>query len=243
MTPQTAFRAALLDPARAVPDGLQNPDGSPATKRFDVYRNNVAVGLTDALEAAFPVLRKLVGDGFFRAMAGVYLRAHPPQSPLMMFYGEDMPAFIAGFAPAAAVPYLPDIAGLELALRRSYHAADAAPMAPRALARIAPDDLANVTFSFAPAVHLIPSRYPVHSIWWANTHGGTIANDAQPALITRPDLDPMVDALTPEQAAVLTGLLAGQPLGAALHHGGSSFELGPLLGLLLSRKALVSLKT
>ena len=241
MTPQSDFRAALLDPARAVPDGLQNPDGSPATKRFNVYRNNVAVSLTEALEAGFPVVRKLVGDDFFHAMAGVYLRAHPPKSPLMMFYGDDMPDFLAGFAPAASVPYLPDMARLELALRHSYHAADVAALAPDALAQIAPDDLPHVTFGFAPSVHLVASRYPLHSIWQANTHGGDIARTAQPALITRPALDPLADALTPPQAAVTQALMAGTPLGLALREGGPDFDLGPLLALLLQRNALIAL--
>ena len=96
---QTAFRKGLLDPGLPAPEGLQNPDGAQATKRFDVYRNNVAVSLSDALEAAFPVVRKLVGDEFFRAMAGVYLRKFPPSSPLMMFYGEHLPQFLKRFEP------------------------------------------------------------------------------------------------------------------------------------------------
>jgi hypothetical protein len=43
MTGQTGFATALLDPARPAPEGLVNPFGGPAGKRFDVYRNNVAV--------------------------------------------------------------------------------------------------------------------------------------------------------------------------------------------------------
>ncbi|MBU2992818.1 DNA-binding domain-containing protein [Octadecabacter sp. 1_MG-2023] len=243
ITTQTEFRTALLDPTSPPPEGVRNPDGVQATKRFDVYRNNVAVSLTDALGAAFPVVAKLVGDDFFRAMAGVYLRAHPPSSPVMMFYGEEMPEFLAGFGPAQSVPYLPDIARLELALRHSYHASDATPIAADALAQIAPDSLPQVTFTFAPSVYLIPSRYPLQSIWAANTSGGDIAKVAQPALVTRPEFDPMVDALTQEQAAVTQALIGGQPLGQALQNGGAGFDLGPLLGLILSRNALISLKT
>ncbi|SMX37608.1 HvfC/BufC N-terminal domain-containing protein [Octadecabacter ascidiaceicola] len=243
ITTQTDFRTALLDPSSPAPNGVQNPDGVPATKRFDVYRNNVAVSLTDALETAFPVVNKLVGTDFFRAMAGVYLRAHPPTSPVMMFYGDEMPDFLAGFGPAQSVPYLPDVARLELAMRHSYHAEDASPIEPDALAKIAPDTLPNVTFTFAPTVHLIPSNYPLHSIWWANTHGGDIAKAAQPTLITRPEFDPSVDPLTPEQTAVLAALIDGTPLGAALQIGGAGFDLGPLLGLLLSRNALISINT
>ncbi|AKS45556.1 Putative DNA-binding domain-containing protein [Octadecabacter temperatus] len=243
ITTQTDFRTALLDPSKHAPNGVQNPDGVPATKRFDVYRNNVAVSLTDALETAFPVVNKLVGNDFFRAMAGVYLRAHPPTSPVMMFYGEDMPDFLASFGPAQSVPYLPDMARLELALRHSYHAADASPIEPDALAKIAPDTLPNVTFTFSPSVHLIVSEYPLHSIWWTNTHGGDIAKVAQPTLISRPEFDPTVDALMPEQSAVLAALINGAPLGKALQSGGAGFDLGPLLGLLLSRNALISINT
>lgn len=243
ITTQSDFRAALLDPARAAPDGLTNPDGVPATKRFDVYRNNVAVSLIDALEVAFPVVDKLVGNQFFRAMAGVYLRAHPPKSPVMMFYGDDMPDFITAFPPAATVPYLADVARLELALRHSYHAADAAPIAPDALAQIPPDTLPQVTFTFAPCVHLIASRFPLAGIWHANTGGGDIVDTGQPTLVTRPEFDPQVDALTPEQAAVTTALMSGTPLGDALRAGGTGFDLGPLLGLLLTRNALISINT
>lgn len=243
ITTQSAFRAALVYPNTQPPKGVTNPDGVPATKRFDVYRNNVAVSRTDALETAFPVVEKLVGNDFFRAMAGVYLRAHPPKSPMMMFYGEDMPAFLAGFGPAQSVPYLPDVARLELALRHSYHAADAPPLAPDALAQLAPDTLPHVTFGFAPSVFLVASKYPLQSIWWANTHGGDIGKTAQPTLITRPEFDPAVDALTPQQAAILADLMAGRPLAQALQAGGVDFDLGPLLGLLLSRNALISIKT
>ena len=69
---QSQFRTAMMDAGVAVPEGIVNPDGEKASKRFDVYRNNVAVSLSDALETAFPVVRKLLGDEFFRAMAGVY---------------------------------------------------------------------------------------------------------------------------------------------------------------------------
>lgn len=243
ITTQTEFRAALLDPASPPPEGVRNPDGGQATKRFDVYRNNVAVSLTDALVTAFPVVHKLVGDEFFRAMAGVYLRAFPPKSPVMMFYGDDMPDFLAGFGPAQSVPYLPDVARLELAIRHSYHAADAAAVAPDALGQLPPDSLPHVTFAFAPAVQLVPSRFPLYGLWHANTHGGDVAKTAQPTLVTRPEFDPQLDPLTPEQAAVFMALQDAEPLGQAIRHGGAGFDIGPLLGLMLGRNAIISLKT
>ena len=59
---QAAFAHALLNPEAAIPPGIVDPQGRPAPKRFSVYRNNVASSLTRAREAAFPTVRKLVGD-------------------------------------------------------------------------------------------------------------------------------------------------------------------------------------
>ncbi len=244
MRTQTAVRSALLDPELATPEGVVNPDGDRATKRFDVYRNNVAVSLTEALQAAFPVIRKLVGEAFFQAMAGVYLRQHPPSSPLMMLYGTEMPAFLESFGPAQPLPYLPDMARLELAIRQAYHAADAAPLDPAVLAALPEEALPHLRFAFAPTVHLVVSDHPVHGIWAANMEsGGTPERRPETALVTRPDFDPVVDALTPAQGRVLAGLLAGQPLSTALRAGGSDFDFGPLLTCLLHRKAITALTT
>lgn len=242
MTGQAEFRAALLDPHQTPPQGVVTPDGRPASKRFDVYRNNVAVSLTEALETAFPVLRRIVGDAFFRAMAGVYLRQHPPRSPLMMFYGEDMPDFLQNFAPARSLPYLPDMARLELAIRQTYHAADTSPVDPAALAALPEDALPRLRMGFAPALRLVASDHPVHGIWAANMAGGdNPAHRAETALVTRPEFDPLVDALTPDQGRVLSALVEGARLGDAMRVGGAGFDFGPLLTLLLQRGAIISL--
>jgi hypothetical protein len=57
------------------------------------------------------VIHKLVGDAFFRAMAGVFLRAHPPGDPRLQLWGAKFPGFLARFDRVAHLPYLPDIAG------------------------------------------------------------------------------------------------------------------------------------
>lgn len=240
MTIQSTFRAALLDADHPVPNGLLDGHGNGAGKRFNVYRNNVAVSLTEALEQGFPVLRKLLGDQNFRQLAGLYLRRNPPTSPLMMHYGEGMPAFLDGFSPLAHLPYLREVAALELALRRSYHAADVTPIEPDILGQFAPEDLMRVRFDIAPAVQVIPSAYPIYDIWAYNMIDGAPkpAPVAQDVLITRPEFDPVPHAMAPGGAAFVTALREGQTLGAAFHATPDDFDLSPVLGLLLSGAAI-----
>ncbi len=141
MSFDAGFAAALLDPDLAVPSGLVDPSGRPAGKRFDVYRNNVVASLSSALADGFPAVHALVGAEFFSAMAGVYVRVHPPNNPRMMYFGAQMPAFLEGFGPVAHLAYLPDVARLELALRASYHAADAEGLTAERLAALPQDQL------------------------------------------------------------------------------------------------------
>ena len=221
---QPDFAAALRDPDLPAPAGLTDPAGRPAGKRFDVYRNNVAHSLTDALETAFPVVLRLVGRDFFRAMAGIYLRRHPPRSPRLMFYGREMPAFLDSFPPVAHLGYLPDIARLELALRGSYHAADAAPVGPEALQALPPDRLLHTRLCLAPALRLVRSAWPIHGVWRANTDPAAPkpGRTAEDVLITRPEFDPVLTLLPPGGAAFVAALRDGATLAAA--HEGAEAE-------------------
>lgn len=248
MTSQAEFRAALLDGARAVPEGLNDANGHPAGRRFDVYRNNVAVSLTEALESGFPVIAKLLGEENFKAVSGVYLRQSPPENPLMMHYGRSFPAFLAGFEPLSHLRYLGDVAELELALRRSYHAADSNPLAGDVLARIPENQLENLQLGLAPSVQVVSSPWPIHDIWTFN-----MVEDApkprpvaQDVLVVRAEFDPE-PLLMPDGGAVfVTALLGGETLGAAASQAVESqpdFDLSAALALLLNSQAITSATT
>lgn len=246
MTMQASFVSAILDAQRDVPAGLVNPDGTPATKRFDVYRNNVAVSLGEALANAFPVVQKLVGQEFFKAMAGVYLRQHPPKSPLMMFYGAEMPGFLETFEPVAKLSYLPDVARLELALRHAYHAADAVPLAPETFQTLPPDGLMAARFRFAPAVRLIRSRHPINGIWRFNMEPGAPkpAARGENVLVTRPEFDPDLTTLPPGGGVFTMALMQGKSFGDALEAATApvpDFDLTATLGVFFTGAALTAL--
>jgi hypothetical protein len=246
MTPdQTTLRRAILDPDLPVPDGLLDGQGAPAGKRFAVYRNNVVVSLTEALATGFPVIAKLIGTQNFNAVMGEFLRRYPPRSPLMMHYGADLPAFLADFRPLAHLGYLPDTARLELALRRAYHAADATPITPESLQQMPPEALLAAHLTFAPAVQIIRSPWPIHAIWQFNIKDGPKPPAvAQDVLITRPAYDSQMALLGPGAADFIAALQQGETLGAAHEAATTStpdFDLSELLGQLLAGQAIITI--
>lgn len=242
---QAAFRKRLMTPGQPAPAGLCNPDGASAAKRFDVYRNNVAVGLTEALMATFPVTLKLVGDTFFRGMAGVYLRRYPPTTPMIQRYGDMMPAFLRGFAPARPVPYLSDVARLELALRDSYHAADHDPISPQRLGGLDPGGLTRARVVLAPSVHVMRSKFPVHGLYRANTDsaGLQVVSRAENVLVSRPLFDPQLTEISTPAALCLEAFAKNETLGSAIARAGDGLNLARLLGLLLAQNAIADIQT
>lgn len=217
---QDAFTRALFDADQPVPRPFRGAARRKVERRFAVYRNNVVSGLVDALAQRFPVVSRLVGEEFFRAMARVYVVQRPPVSTLLMLYGETFPDFIEAFAPAAAVPYLGDVARLEIARGRAYHAADAAPVDPAAFSALRGERLQHLSIALHPSVSIIASPYPIVSIWNVNSnpdHAAPISPwAAEAALVARPFMDVEVRRLPAGGAVFLSRLACGGTVGEAI---------------------------
>lgn len=237
---QSDFTAAILDPDAPVPPGLLDPEGRPAGKRFNVYRNNLAASLSEALETGFPVLARLLGADSFKTLSLIFSRAHPPTSRALSQYGAAMPAFLEGFQPLAAYPYLADIARLELAIRRAYHAADADPLNA---AGMDPATLMELTPVLAPATQIIASPYPIHGIWRRNTQADAPKPKpvAETVMVTRPEFDPIPHLLPAGGAAFAQALDGRTTIALALERtieAAPGIDLAPLLTLVLTSGAL-----
>lgn len=213
------FVSALLDPERATPAAVTGPNGKAAKRRYNVYRNNVTVSLINALAAAFPATQRITGTDFFRAMARFHVRATPPASPLLFEYGRDFPDFIERYEYAQSMPWLADVARIERAWLDAYHAADAEPLVPQALASIAAERLADTVLTPHSATRVVRSHFPAVTIFAANRSadpvGRIAATEPEDALVTRPALEVMVRHLPSGGAIFLTRLIQGEPLGVA----------------------------
>jgi len=244
---QRSFAAALVDAAAPVPVALAK-DGKAAIRRFNVYRNNVYASLIDVLAGRFPVVVRLVGDDFFRALARLYVEQEPPRSPVLLRYGAGFPDFVAGFPPAGSVPYLADVARLEWAWAEAYHAPDAQPLSLAGLAAVG-QDAEVMGLRLHPSLHLVGSLYPVVSIWEMNVGSDDPARTRLPpegedALVLRPHLEVQVRKLPPGGLHFIQALLAEQSLGAAAMTAlaaAPGFELSVNLAGLMQSGAIVGL--
>ena len=244
---QAEFAGALLSLARPAPTCLKGAAQGRAERRFAVYRNTVAAGLIEALQARFPVVERLVGEDFFRAMARAYVALEPPSSPLLFRYGDGFPDFIARFTPAAPLPYLADVARLEYARGFAYHAADRDPLPPASFAALDKGRLADFTVTLHPSAVIVASAFPILSIWLAN-QAETVTplrhRGAESALVSRPYLDVETRRLQPGTDAFLLALKSGSTIGAAVAVGAEAsteFSAAEALATLIGANIAVEL--
>ncbi|NMX65087.1 DNA-binding domain-containing protein [Pseudomonas sp. WS 5079] len=248
---QSQFAQALLALYQPCPNGLFSSNGADPASRFAVYRNNVHSSLINALADSYPVTLQLVGDRFFRAMAGMYVQAYPPTSPRLNEYGSDLADFIQGFAPAASVPYLADVARLERLRINAYHAADAPVADSQAVINQLQQlpSLGNVRLQLHPSVTTLQSSYAVVALWAAHQTSDTVARldpwHGQCALILRNGLEVEVFCIDSGCVAFINSLNNQWPLEMAMAYAldaATEFDLHQCLGLLISHRAITHIK-
>jgi len=186
---------------------------------ISVYRNNVRASLSKALGEKFPAVAQLVGEEFFKFAANEYFNAAPPASPLIADYGDTFPAFLQSFEPARSVPYLADIARLEIIWLTAYRAADAEPLDADAIMAAGGGDPSRLVFTLHPSLRLFMSQYPIGSIWRRHKEEAApekiIPGAGECVMIVRPEREVQLTVIGPGIYAALRKLQAGETVAAA----------------------------
>jgi hypothetical protein len=242
---QAAIAIAITGRAEGIPRELASYDSAAPLTRFNVHRNTVLSALIDVLRSCYPVVERLVGEEFFRATAREFAADHPPRSPALLEYGQDFAGFLALFPPAQSLPYLPDVARLEWLYHAAYHAADAEPMLPAALAAVPAEALCGVSLQLHPSAGLIASDYPVVSIWETNIRDREVRRlgaemEGETALVLRPRLEVVLVRLEQGGAAFIDAIGQGGGLAAASARAAEcvpAFSLPATLGACLAAGA------
>lgn len=227
---QTAFSREVFDAGRCDARGLVIGGEFAPEARLAIYRNNLYISLREALASVYPVVEQLVGEAFFAAAARAFIPLHPSRSGNLHAFGAAFPAFLAGWEPAAGLPYLPDTARVEWAWHHAFHAAEAPAFEPARLAGLAPERYGDLRFVFHPSVAIIASDWPVGRIWAAHQPDGPAIDSlrleagGESVLVQRRGLAVEVMGLEVGEAAWLSVLAAGGTLETAT---GSALEAEP----------------
>ncbi len=168
---QDAMRAQLFAPVPPADGGGAVGhilgDGIAPASRLQVHHNHIRITLTDALAGIYSAVEAMVGIQFFRAAAHGFIAEGPPCDPVLYAYGDGFADFLAAFPSAASLPYLPDLARLEWAMHRSFHAADESALTAGALGAVPADALADLVLRPRADAGLVASDWPVDALWHA----------------------------------------------------------------------------
>jgi hypothetical protein len=240
------FAASVLDPQTPLPLSLDAWASARTESGFAVYRNNVAASLIEAVAARYPTVVRLAGMDSFRAVAHRYVLSEPPRSPVLLDYGTTFPEFLRTLGSFPSLDYLADIAGLDLARTKAYHAADAVPICCEAFADLPAACLDRLRVLLHPSVSIVASRFPIVTIWEASLSGdyGVIPQHWGPqvALVARPSLEVEVRRLPPGGNIFLETLADGDTMAVAAGVAAAqcdAFELMTNLALLIESNIVV----
>ena len=244
---QAAFTGGIFGEciSNAIAPGRFAPD-----QHLQIYRNNIFQSLTGALKAVYPVIERLVGDGFFRFAADGYIRRHPPRSGNLHDFGIHYADFLTGFAPAASLSYLPDVARLEWAWHEAFHAADAPALDARCFAEIPAQRQARLRLCLHPSARLLSSAYPLLRIWQANQDGAAeqdinLAEGGVQLMVIRRELQVQIETLSLGELVLLRALAQGETLEFACEAAFASdtaFDLTATLQRVVHSGVLISLR-
>jgi len=157
---QESFAAALRDPAVAC--AVLQP------ANLAIYRNNSSITWRQTLESTYPVLRRRVGDDFFRQLCVHYRERVPSHSGDLHWYGRDFPGFLTAYLEDPGYAWLADLACLEWSCAECSVAAEMSSIGADALAPFPPEQLECVVFRLQPSLRLHSSSYPVFTVWETN---------------------------------------------------------------------------
>jgi len=248
---QQEFVAAVLEDGAATTLAITPARDAP--ERVAIYRRAVFANYRNALGATFPVVARLTGTPFFNAAVDAFVRAHPSTSGDLNIYGDGLATFLADYAPATELPYLPDVARLEWAIDEASRALDA-PRAPEsvlaALGAVVADRLPAMRVILEPSCRLVASRYPILRIWQVNQPDHedddrvSLDQGGQALLIRRDEQGIALESLGDGEFAWLSALATGAALGIAIDaalEADAAFDLGTALSTHIAAGTIASI--
>jgi hypothetical protein len=176
-TVQRAMAHALRPSVESVSshDEFAGPANVAVSDRLAVYANNARQFFHGALALTYPVLRRRVGEDFFRQLAHEYRAVHPSRSGDLHWVGEAFPGWLVARLDDNEYAWLADLARLEWACEEAVAEATEPALPLATLGRLPPEALDGARLRLQPSLRRVESRWPIWSVWQANQNEATAA--------------------------------------------------------------------
>lgn len=158
---QEQIRNAVVDgttPASELLVGGHDP-----LKRLAVHQRHFEASLANAVIGRFQATAWLIGPARLEAAAGDFVHVHPPTAPCIAEYGQQFPAFLAGWPATASLTYLREFAALDWQLGRLSVCIDTPALGQPELAA-AGEQLLDARVTLQPGLYLTRATWGVDEL-------------------------------------------------------------------------------
>ncbi|HEY2796513.1 MAG TPA: putative DNA-binding domain-containing protein [Thermoanaerobaculia bacterium] len=146
-------------------DAFRQPALSSVDERWHVYAHGFTARLTEALEAEYAAVCRIVGEAAFGRLVERYLGVFPPRSFDLAHAGDRLARFLEFDPLTRELGFLPDLARLERRIAEAFVAADARPLTWAELQARTPEEAASLPLALAPGTSLVRSDWPLDDLW------------------------------------------------------------------------------
>jgi len=214
--------ALILDHDHQTVDGslscFSGPPHGTIAERLDVYVAGFPARVQDALEESYPAVAHLIGHSEFHKLVRRYIGSLSQFPSNLNDIGAFLPAFLAFDRANDSFPFLHDLARMEWALVCAFHAPAPSPFDTSHLAAVSEGQWTDAILEFQPAVAVLRSNWPIHTLWAARELPReeldiAVQDQGECVLIRRAGSELHCDKVDANEAVVMEALIAGTPLG------------------------------
>lgn len=233
---QSMFADEMLGKEKTkLAETLNDQAGDPGIERVEVYAEGYPARIREALLECYPAIHKILGEAVFTDLALKFSSSRNFRHYNLGRVADDLPDFLQISEWHEPFPFLRDLANLELAVQKSFHA-EIKPVATGAdFSEKAASDGENLIFNFQPHVFGVRSHWPILDIWNARKLPPQeikikVEGRPQAVLVYRRGEQVVCQKAEPLEIGVLQSLIEGNPLGKAFDVMTEADDMTPVQG-------------
>lgn len=196
---------------------FQPPPRGTLEDRWAIYTSGYLARLVETIGHDYKAVRRVVGESSWRSLIARYLRACPPREHDIAREGRRLPEFLANDPLAAELPFLSDLARLELAMAIAFIAPDHAKLSWWGFVALGVEAASLERLRAVPGASVLRSAWPLSELRrLAEVHDRDvdvrIEGRAEAVLVWRRGWTATTRAVYPAEAAIAEAVIRGASL-------------------------------